>query len=164
MVEGVMGLFDGYDALSETGSTAQMAKWLDLPVVLIVSARGKARSAAAIVKGFEEFDKDLKIAGVIFTMTGSLRHYEYLKNAVEQNCKTRCLGFMPKNDAIVMPERHLGLVTADELDIKPDVLSTLVSMVKNHIDMDALLNNLDNFESLKKKLGNQTSEKIGKFR
>lgn len=162
VVEGVMGLFDGYDALSETGSTAQMAKWLDLPVVLIVSARGKARSAAAIVKGFEEFDKDLKIAGVIFTKTGSLRHYEYLKNAVEQNCKIRCLGFMPKNDAIVMPERHLGLVTADELDIKPDVLSTLVSMVKNHIDMDALinnLNNLDSFESLKKELDNQTSQK-----
>lgn len=159
VVEGVMGLFDGYDALSETGSTAQMAKWLGLPVVLIVSARGKARSAAAIVKGFEEFDKDLKIAGVIFTRTGSLRHYEYLKNAVEQNCKTRCLGFMPKNDAIVMPERHLGLVTADELAVKPDVLSTLISMVKNHIDMDALIHNLDSFESLKKKRGNQTSEK-----
>ncbi len=160
VVEGVMGLFDGYDALSETGSTAQMAKWLGLPVVLIVSARGKARSAAAIVKGFEEFDKDLKIAGVIFTRTGSLRHYEYLKNAVEQNCKTRCLGFMPQNDAIVMPERHLGLVTADELAVKPDVLSILVSMVQNHIDMDALINNLDSFESLKKKLGNQTSEKL----
>jgi cobyrinic acid a,c-diamide synthase len=158
VIEGVMGLFDGYDALSETGSTAQMAKWLGLPVVLIVSARGKARSAAAIVKGFEEFDKDLKIAGVIFTKTGSPRHYEYLKKAVEQNCKTRCLGFMPKNDAIVMPERHLGLVTADELAVKPDVLSTLVSMVKKHIDMNALIDNLDSFESLKKKMGNQTCE------
>ncbi|MEN8212103.1 MAG: cobyrinate a,c-diamide synthase, partial [Thermodesulfobacteriota bacterium] len=160
VVEGVMGLFDGYDALSETGSTAQMAKWLDLPVVLIVSAGGKARSAAAVVKGFEEFDKDLKIAGVIFTKTGSLMHYEYLKNAVEQNCKTRCLGFMPQNDAIVMPERHLGLVTADELAIKPDVLSTLVSMVKEHIDMDALINNLDSFESLKKQPDNSDYEKL----
>ncbi len=142
VVEGVMGLFDGYDALSETGSTAQMAKWLNLPVVLIVSARGKARSAAAIVKGFEEFDRDLNIAGVIFSQTGSLRHYEYLKDAVEQNCKTPCLGYMPNNEKITMPERHLGLMTADELEISPETISILVSMVKDHINMDGLIKNL----------------------
>lgn len=146
VVEGVMGLFDGYDGLSEAGSTAQMAKWLNLPVVLVVSARGKARSAAAIVKGFEEFDKDLKIAGVIFTRTGSLRHYEYLKKAVEQNCKTKCLGFMPKNEEIAMPERHLGLVTADEQCVDKEILSTLCSMVRDHIDMDDLIKGLDSFE------------------
>jgi len=147
VIEGVMGLFDGYDALSETGSTAQMGKWLGLPVVLVINAGGIARSAAAIVKGFEEFDKDLKIAGVIFTKTGSQRHYDYLKNSVEQNCKTKCLGFMPKNNAVVMPERHLGLVTADEFDIKKQILSNLVSMVKDHIDMPALINSLDDLES-----------------
>ncbi len=144
VVEGVMGLFDG---LSEAGSTAQMAKWLDLPVVLIVSAKGKARSAAAIVQGLENFDKDLKIAGVIFTKTGSVRHYDYLKKAVEQNCRTKCLGFMPRNDSIVMPGRHLGLVMADELDIGKNVLSTLTSMVKDHIDMKGLINCLDAVES-----------------
>ena len=145
VVEGVMGLFDGYDGLSEAGSTAQMAKWLDLPVVLIVSAKGMARSAAAIVQGFENFDKDLKIAGVIFSKTGSPRHYDYLKTAVEQTCRTKCLGFMPKNDTIVMPERHLGLVTAGELDMGKDVLSTLKSMVKDHIDMEGLISSLDAF-------------------
>jgi cobyrinic acid a,c-diamide synthase len=72
VVEGVMGLFDGYDALTETGSTAQMAKWLGLPVLLIVSAKGKARSAAAIVKGFETFDPDLRFAGVIFSQSFSI--------------------------------------------------------------------------------------------
>ena len=147
VVEGVMGLFDGYDGLSESGSTAQMAKWLDLPVVLIVSAKGKARSAAAIVKGFEAFDRDLKIAGVIFSKTGSLRHYEYLKAAVEQNCKTRCLGFMPRNDSIVMPERHLGLVTSEEIDISRQVLSTLSAMVRDHIDIKGLINSLDSFDT-----------------
>ncbi len=143
VVEGVMGLFDGYDGLSEAGSTAQMAKWLNLPVVLIVSAKGKARSAAAIVKGFEEFDKELKIAGVIFSKTGSNRHYEYLRKAVEQHCKTKCLGFMPKNEHIVMPERHLGLVTADEIDIKKETLSLLSSMVEENIDMEGLLKSLE---------------------
>ncbi len=148
VVEGVMGLFDGYDGLSEAGSTAQMAKWLDLPVVLIVSAKGKARSAAAIVKGFEEFDKDLKIAGVIFSKTGSPRHYEYLKKAVEQSCTTKCLGFMPRNESIVMPERHLGLVTSDELNISNKVLSTLTSMVRDHIDIKGLIDNLDSFDTI----------------
>jgi len=147
VVEGVMGLFDGFDGLSEAGSTAQMAKWLNLPVVLIVSAKGKARSAAAIVQGFENFDKDLKIAGVIFSKTGSLRHYDYLKKAVEQTCRTKCLGFMPKNERIIMPERHLGLVTADELDIEKEVLSTLTSMVRDHIDIEGLINSLDSFET-----------------
>ncbi|MCP4721419.1 MAG: cobyrinate a,c-diamide synthase, partial [Desulfobacteraceae bacterium] len=130
------------DALTETGSTAQMAKWLGLPVLLIVSAKGKARSAAAIVKGFETFDPDLFLAGVIFSQTGSQRHYEYLRDAVQQNCKTSCLGFMPKNEKIVMPERHLGLMTADELAISPQVLSILVSMVDDNIDMDILMKKL----------------------
>lgn len=146
VVEGVMGLFDGVDGLSEAGSTAQMAKWLNLPVVLIVSAKGKARSAAAIVQGFENFDKDLKIAGVIFSQTGSLQHYEYLKKAVEQNCRTKCLGHMPRNDSLIMPERHLGLVTSDEFDISTEVISTLIAMVKDYIDMAGLIDCLKTFE------------------
>lgn len=139
VVEGVMGLFDGYDGLSEKGSTAQMAKWLDLPVILIVNAKGMARSAAAIVKGFETFDPDLNIAGVIFTKVGSPRHFEYLKAAVEQSCHAKVMGYLPKNEKIVMPERHLGLVTADELTISGETLSLLTSMVEDHVDMDGLI-------------------------
>ncbi len=142
VVEGVMGLFDGYDAITESGSTAQMAKWLDLPVLLVVSAKGKARSAAAVVKGFETFDPDLTLAGVVFTFTGSQRHYAYLKDAVEQTCTTPCLGHLPRNDSIVMPERHLGLTTAEEHVIQPAVIDTLVSMVDQGLDMDRLISNL----------------------
>lgn len=157
VVEGVMGLFDGYDALSDTGSTAQMAKWLNLPVLLIVSAKGKARSAAAIVKGFEIFDPDLKFAGVVFSQAGSERHYQYLKDAVEQNCSTPCLGYMPKNEKIVMPERHLGLVTADEMPISNETLSTLTSMVDEYIDMDTLLTKLPQVQVQKSSSENATS-------
>ncbi len=142
VVEGVMGLFDGYDAITESGSTAQMAKWLGLPVLLVVSAKGKARSAAAVVKGFETFDPDLTLAGVVFTFTGSQRHYAYLKEAVEQTCTTPCLGHLPRNDSIVMPERHLGLTTAEEHVIQPAVIDTLVSMVDQGLDMDRLISNL----------------------
>ena len=142
VVEGVMGLFDGYDALSDVGSTAHMAKMLDLPILLVVSARGKARSAAAIVRGFETFDPDLKFCGVIFSQAGSERHYTYLKQAVEQNCTTPCLGYLPKNEKIVMPERHLGLVTADEMTIPPSTRSLMASMVEEHLEVDRLLDSL----------------------
>lgn len=143
VVEGVMGLFDGYDGTSEAGSTAQMAKWLDLPVVLIISAKGKARSAAAIVKGFETFDPELKLAGVIFAKTGSRRHYDYLKSAVEQHCKTPCLGYMPRCEDIAMPERHLGLVTADEAAVPEETIQILSGLVKSHIDIKGLIAQLE---------------------
>jgi cobyrinic acid a,c-diamide synthase len=146
VVEGVMGLFDGIDGLSEAGSTAQMAKWLNLPVVLVVSAWGKARSAAAIVKGFEDFDPDLNLAGVIFTMTGSPRHYDYLKQAVEQNCRTKCLGHLPRDESVIMPERHLGLVTAEEQVLGGDSLARLSALVRDHVDMEGLITGLDAFD------------------
>lgn len=142
VVEGVMGLFDGYDALTEAGSSAHMAKQLDLPVLLVVSAKGKARSAAAIVKGFETFDPDLKFCGVVFSQAGSERHYQYLKQAVEQNCQTPCLGYMPKNEKLKMPERHLGLVTADEMPLPVSTLSLMTSLVEEYVDVDHLLASL----------------------
>jgi cobyrinic acid a,c-diamide synthase len=142
VVEGVMGLFDGYDATTETGSTAQMAKWLGLPVLLVVSAKGKARSAAAVVKGFETFDPDLTLAGVVFTFTGSDRHYAYLKDAVAQSCTTPCLGHLPQNEALIMPERHLGLTTAEEHIISNATIDTLVAMVDQHMHMPRLIRDL----------------------
>lgn len=149
VVEGVMGLFDGYDGVSDAGSTAQMAKWLNLPVVLVVNAKGMARSAAAIVKGFETFDRDLNIAGVLFTKVGSPRHYDYLKAAVEASCEANVLGYLPKNEKIRMPERHLGLVTADELAISKDVLDLLKAMMTDHVELDTLISSLPDLEPVK---------------
>ena len=135
VVEGAMGLFDGFSGVSEAGSTAQMAKWLGLPVVLLVDARSMARSAAAIVKGFETFDPDLEFAGVLFSKTGSDRHYEYLKEAVEDRCQMKCLGHLPRNEHLVMPERHLGLVTSDEHLVSSTMIKTLISMINGHTDL-----------------------------
>lgn len=142
VVEGVMGLFDGYSGVDEAGSTAQMAKWLNLPVVLVVDSRSMARSVAAIVQGFENFDPDLTFAGVIFSKTGSERHYDYLREAVEANCKMASLGFMPRNDKIAIPERHLGLVTSDDHGIKPDVVAELVRMIHEHTSLGSMVKNL----------------------
>src|SRR5262245_48179057 len=75
IVEGVMGVYDGFDGKSEHGSTAEMAKWLGLPVVLVVDARAMARSAGALIQGFRLFDTDVRIAGVIFNRVGGAGHY-----------------------------------------------------------------------------------------
>lgn len=110
IVEGVMGLFDGRDGKTEEGSTAHLAKVLNLGVILVVDASKMARSVAALVSGFEKFDKGVKIAGVIFNRVGSERHCKILKESVEMNCSAKVLGFLPRDENVVIPERHLGLV------------------------------------------------------
>jgi cobyrinic acid a,c-diamide synthase len=115
IIEGVMGLFDGRDALTESGSTAEMAKLLGVPVVLVVDASAMARSAAAIVCGFESFDAELNVAGIIFNNVGGAGHFEYLRQAVEATCRARVLGWLPSYESIKLPERHLGLVVSDNL-------------------------------------------------
>lgn len=140
VVEGVMGLFDGYDGTSESGSTAEMAKWLGLPVVLVVDARSMARSAAALVYGFSRFDLSLKVAGVLFNRLGGPGHLEYLKEAMAANLpEIPVLGGIPREDLIGIPERHLGLVTADETPLRSERKEKLVELVERYVDLDLLL-------------------------
>ena len=142
VVEGVMGLFDGYDGLSEAGSTAQMAKWLSLPVLLVVDARSLARSAAALVKGFATFDPDLVLAGVVFNRIGGDTHLEYLRQALSQLDGIKCFGGLPREEKLAIPERHLGLTTADDHPLGPDYLNYLADFVESHLDLEGLLKTL----------------------
>jgi cobyrinic acid a,c-diamide synthase len=139
VVEGVMGLFDGYDGRSEAGSTAQMAKWLDLPVVLVVGARAMARSAAALVQGFERFDDRLSFAGVLFNHLGSDRHLGYLKEAMDGHVRMPVLGGLVRDEKIAIPERHLGLVTREDHNLAEDSCTRLAGLIEKQIDLDALL-------------------------
>ena len=142
VVEGVMGLFDGYDGKSEAGSTAQMAKWLNLPVLLIVDAKSMARSAAALVQGFEGFDSDLELVGVVFNNIGSSRHLEYLKEALEDTVKTPCLGGIVNRPDVSIPERHLGLYTREDHPMSTETKSRLVSLIEENIDVESLIRSL----------------------
>lgn len=142
VVEGVMGLFDGYDGRSEAGSTAQMAKWLDLPVVLVVDAKSMARSAAAMVQGFERFDPELKFAGVIFNNIGSDRHLSYLKEALENHVGMPLLGGIPQDSALTIPERHLGLVTREDYGGADDAIDHLAELLEARLDISGLLRRL----------------------
>ena len=139
VVEGVMGLYDGYDGKSEEGSTAQMSKWLDLPVILVVDARSMARSAAALVQGFENFDPRVRFAGVIFNRVGSRRHLRYLQEAVEDNVAMPCLGGIERDEDIAIPERHLGLMTREEFAFSDGAASRLAGRIGAAVDLDRLL-------------------------
>src|SRR3989441_4705345 len=110
VIEGVMGLFDGYDGRSESGSTAEMAKWLGACVILVLDAWSLARSAAALIQGYVNFDPDLDVAGVIFNKIAGRSHLDWLKQAVEPSCSVAILGGFPKAKDVEVPERHLGLL------------------------------------------------------
>jgi cobyrinic acid a,c-diamide synthase len=139
VVEGVMGLFDGASGQSDVGSTAEMAKLLGLPIVLVVDASSVARSVAALVHGFETFDPQVKMFGVIFNKVAGSTHYALLREAVESACGAVPLGYLPRDPRIEIPERYLGLFTAGE-DLLPDSsLAVLAGIVEEHIDLDKLL-------------------------
>ncbi len=139
VVEGVMGLFDGYDGLSEAGSTAQMAKWLGLPVLLVVDARALARSAAALVHGFADFDPDLTLAGVIFNRIGSATHLDYLQQALSSLKGVCCFGGLPRDQELAIPERHLGLTTTEDHPLGEEYLNHLADWLEAHLDLNGLL-------------------------
>jgi cobyrinic acid a,c-diamide synthase len=138
VIEGVMGLFDGRSPCAPEGSTAEMAKWLEAPILLVVDASAMARSAAAVVQGFENFDPEINFAGVLFNHVGSPRHAGILRQALEAYCRAVPLGFLPPNRQIALPTRHLGLTIAGEV-LTGDRLAEMAEWVGKHVDLDSLL-------------------------
>jgi cobyrinic acid a,c-diamide synthase len=120
IIEGVMGLFDGVSATEEGGSTAEIAKWLDAPVLLVVDASGMARSIAAVARGFATFDSAVRVGGLICNRLGSKSHLKLLREASQD---PPVLGGLPKDPSVSFPERHLGLRTADERSVPNALLS-----------------------------------------
>lgn len=143
VVEGVMGLFDGHSGRDEAGSTAQMAKWLDLPLILVVDARAMGRSAAATVLGYQSFDAELSLAGVIFNRVGSQRHEEMLREAAADALPIPVFGTLPRDGAIEIPSRHLGLVTDEDFGMKDAFVDRLALWIEDHMDLGGLLDSLD---------------------
>ncbi len=115
VVEGAMGLFDGVD-IEGSGSTAEIAKALAAPVVLVVDATRMTRSVAPLVRGFMDFDPGLKLAGVILNKVARSRHESMLREAIGRYCGLPVLGVIPKGRQFVIPDRHLGLIPAAERD------------------------------------------------
>jgi cobyrinic acid a,c-diamide synthase len=135
VIEGVMGLYDGMDGVSEIGSTAHLAKQLDAPVLLIVDAEATSRSAGAIAYGFQTYDPSVNVAGVIFNRVAGARHLEMLKASLRG---VPCLGGLPREESIVLESRHLGLIPATELPAG-ERYEVMRRTVEECLDMDLLL-------------------------
>jgi len=114
IIEGVRGLYEGFESLSDLGSTAQIAKILNCPVILVINARSITRSSAALVNGYKNFDLDVQIAGVILNNIGSLRHAEKAKEAIEYYTGVPVIGIVPRDPSMQISMRHLGLMPALE--------------------------------------------------
>ncbi len=137
LIEGVMGLHDGRGS-SEDGSTAQMAAWLGLPILLIVDGSSFSRSAGALVLGYRQFDPRITLAGVLFNRVSSERHFDMLRSAVEDTVGVRVFGHIPSDSAWQLPERHLGLVTAEEQPDLHRAVHSLSDRLSDSVDLDAL--------------------------
>jgi len=141
VIEGVMGLFDGRGPADERGSTAHLARLWQLPVFLVVDAKGMARSMAAMVLGYARFDPMVNVAGVIANRVGSRKHFaEYLVPSLRSAlADIEPLGFLARSERLEIPSRHLGLVTADDLDREPLFLEELGTTAEASLDLNRFL-------------------------
>ena len=136
MVEGVMGLFDG--APDGRGSAADLSRRTGWPVVLVVDASGMAASVAALVHGFVSYDPGVEVAGVIFNRTGSKRHGELLRRAM-QPLGIPVFGCVTRSECLELPDRHLGLVQAREHPDLEGFLARAAEQISREVDTKALL-------------------------
>ncbi len=137
LVEGNRGLFDGTDAHG-TFSTAELAKLLEVPVVLVVDATKCTRTAAALVLGCQCLDPAVPLRGVVLNRTAGSRHVAVLKEAIEDACDVPVLGAFPKLPRHPFPERHLGLVPPEERADTAAAVEEAASIIEDHLDLDVL--------------------------
>ncbi len=135
IVEGVMGLYDG--GRNGISSTAQVAKILNAPVILVIDAKSMGASAAALAFGFRDFDKDLNFAGVILNRIGSESHKQMIQNALDK-LNIKCFGAIERNAEFFLPERHLGLVPTAENNFNA-VIEKISASVEKNLNLDELL-------------------------
>jgi cobyrinic acid a,c-diamide synthase len=131
IIEGMMGLFDGYDR--DHGSSAEIAAILGIPVVLVVDAKSAAYSIAPLLLGFVHFRKDVNIKGVIFNKVGSQRHYQLLRE-VCNDLHITCFGYLPKNTSLEQASRYLGLDFSEQAE-----QSQLIKLLEEHVRWQELL-------------------------
>ena len=153
VVEGMMGLFDGYDR--DKGSSAEIAATLGIPVVLAVDAKSAAYSVAPLLQGFVNFRRDVRIAGVIFNKVGSERHYRMLKE-VCADLNIECFGYLPKHPLLEQGSRYLGLDFSEKAES-----TALVSLLEEHVNWQQLVGEASKLCSCTQ--NNQKSNGTAKF-
>ncbi|OUM90316.1 MAG: cobyrinic acid a,c-diamide synthase [Bacillus thermozeamaize] len=139
IIEGVMGFYDGKSPLDNRGSTAEISLLTESPVLLVVNCHSMARSAAAVVKGFQTLEPAVKIAGVVANQVGSKGHFRLVQQAIEQECGIPVIGYLERNGDLHMPERHLGLVPAIERGELDAFFDRLAGWVSRTVDLEQVL-------------------------
>ena len=143
VIEGVRGVYEGLEGLSDIGSTAQIAKILKCPVILVINARSITRSAAALVMGYKAFDPQINIAGVILNNIGSVRHSRKAREAIETYTGTPVIGEVKRDASMQISMRHLGLIPAIEgrrkLDDFDQRISGIRDIIRDGIEIDTLI-------------------------
>jgi cobyrinic acid a,c-diamide synthase len=139
VIEGMMGLFDGLTGGDDTGSTAHVARVLDLPVVIVLDASRASRSVAAVARGCQVFDRRVRIAGWILNRVAGETHRRWVTEAVERATRRPVLGWLPEDQRLSVPERHLGLIQAQEANALGRLLARLAHEVEQRFDLARLL-------------------------
>ena len=144
IVEGAMGLYDGLDT---QGTTAEIARLLNIPVVLLVNTSRMTSSIAAMVMGYQHFQPETNIAGVLLNYVSGIRHENKLRNAVEKYCKIPVVGSIPRDANLHIAERHLGLIPSRESDEAETVVKLIGRKLESCVDLDNILAITKNFKS-----------------
>ena len=145
VIEGAMGLYDGLD--SGLGSTAHLARLLNVPVVLVVNTSRMTGSIAAMVTGYQRFQPDTNVAAVILNNVSGSRHERKLTAAVEQYCRIPVVGSIPRHADLHMTERHLGLIPFPEAGESQSVVERIGRRLEPHLDIDSIMSIASSFEA-----------------
>ena len=138
IIEGAMGLYDALD-LQGSSSTAEIAKVTRTPVLLVVDTTRMTRSIAAMVMGYQHFDPEVEIVGVVLNKVARPRHEKMAREAIEEFCKIPVVGAIPKDANLTIPDRHLGLVTNGEIHETESLLEYLADVISEHVDLNKVL-------------------------
>lgn len=140
LAEGSMGLFDGVarPGMAGTGASADIAEMMGWPVLLVLDPSGQAQTAAAVAAGLRDYRKGVRLAGVVLNRVASPRHEDLVRRAME-NAGIAVLGALPRHAPIALPERHLGLVQAEELTRLNELMGEAARLVAERVDLDAVL-------------------------
>jgi cobyrinic acid a,c-diamide synthase len=138
LVEGNKGLYDGL-ALDGSNSNAALAKLLDLPVILVIDARGMTRGIAPLILGYQAFDKDINIAGVILNNLGGKRHESKLREVIEHYTDVPVIGAIQHDERLSIVERHLGLMPSNESHVATAKIKQIGEAIAEQVDLDRLL-------------------------
>lgn len=154
IIEGVMGLYDGFGTKKDEGSTAHLAKILKAPVILVIDGEKLSTSAAATVLGYKIFDEDVNIQAIIVNKVSGEEHYKLIKESIESYVKIPCVGYLPSNLHIPLKSRHLGLVPAGEINNLRENVDKITELISKFVDIDKIqqiASKVSNIEEIKNK-------------